>query len=80
MFNIDARGGGGGGGYSLISAQWGNGDVRPATVCFLEFLAKSEYRFYNFFCLNQGIDFIKFCFKNGIFSWTINSLHVCSMH
>ena len=28
------------------------------------------------FCLNrvQGIDFINFCLKQGIFSWTINSL------
>ena len=31
-----------------------------------------------FFCLNQGIDFINFCLKHGIFSWTINSLRVCS--
>ena len=30
------------------------------------------------FCLNQGIDFINFCLKRGIFSWTINSLCVCS--
>ena len=30
------------------------------------------------FCLNLGIDFINFCLKQGIFSWTINSLHVCS--
>ena len=30
------------------------------------------------FCLNQGIDFINFCLKQGIFSWTINSLRVCS--
>ena len=30
------------------------------------------------FCLNQGIDFINFCLKHGIFSWTINSLRVCS--
>ena len=30
------------------------------------------------FCLNQGIDFISFClYKQGIFSWTINSLRVC---
>ena len=27
------------------------------------------------FCLNQGIDFINFCLKEGIFSRTINSLH-----
>ena len=32
------------------------------------------------FCLNQGIDFINFCLKHGIFSWTINSLRVCSMN
>ena len=30
------------------------------------------------FCLNQGIDFINFCLKQGIFSWTINSLRLCS--
>ena len=30
------------------------------------------------FCLKQGIDFIIFCLKQGIFSWTINSLRVCS--
>ena len=30
------------------------------------------------FCLNQGIDCISFCLKQGIFSWTINSLRVCS--
>jgi len=30
------------------------------------------------FCLNQGIDVINFCLKYGIFSWTINSLRVCS--
>ena len=30
------------------------------------------------FCLTQGIDFISFCLKQGIFSWTINSLRVCS--
>ena len=23
------------------------------------------------FCLNQGIDFINFCLKKGIYSWTI---------
>ena len=28
----------------------------------------------SFFCLNQGIDFINFCLKKGIFSWTINRL------
>ena len=26
------------------------------------------------FCLEQVIDFINFCLKQGIFSWTINSL------
>ena len=30
------------------------------------------------FCLNKGIDFINFRLKQGIFSWTINSLPVCS--
>ena len=30
------------------------------------------------FCLNQGINFINFCLKKGIFSWTMNSLCVCS--
>ena len=30
------------------------------------------------FCLKQGIDFIIFCVKEGIFSWTINSLRVRS--
>ena len=30
------------------------------------------------FCLKEGIDFINFCVKQGIFSWTINSLRVCS--
>ena len=30
------------------------------------------------FRLNRGIDFISFCLKEGIFSWTINSLRVCS--
>ena len=30
------------------------------------------------FCLNQGTDFSNFCPKQGIFSWTINSLRVCS--
>ena len=31
------------------------------------------------FCLKQGIDFINFCLKQAvIFSWTINSLRVCS--
>ena len=30
------------------------------------------------FCLKQGIDFIIFCLKQGTFSWTINSLRVCS--
>ena len=29
-------------------------------------------------CLNQGIDFINFGFKRFIFSWTIDSLRVCS--
>ena len=24
--------------------------------------------------MNRGIDFINFCLKQGIFSWTINSL------
>ena len=30
------------------------------------------------FCLKQGIDFINFGFKRVIFSWTINSLRVCT--
>ena len=30
------------------------------------------------FCVNQGVDFINFCLKQGIFSWTINSLRLCS--
>ena len=30
------------------------------------------------FWLNQGIDFVNFCLKQDIFSWTINSLRVCS--
>ena len=30
------------------------------------------------FCLSQGIDLINFCLKQGTFSWTINSLRVCS--
>ena len=29
-------------------------------------------------CLNQVIDFINFGFKRVIFSWTINSLRLCS--
>ena len=29
------------------------------------------------FCLKLGIDFISFCLKQGIFSWTINSRRVC---
>ena len=44
-----------------------NGDVRPARECV-----------FRDFCLKQGIDFINFCLKQGIFSWTINSLRVCS--
>ena len=32
--------------------------MRPARVCFGDF------------CLEQGIDFITFCLKMGIFSWT----------
>ena len=34
--------------------------------------------FFSIFGPNQGIDFINFCLKQGIFSWTINSLRVCS--
>ena len=44
------------GGYSLIRAYI-NGDVRPARVCFSGFFLK------------QGIDFINFCLKQGIFSY-----------
>ena len=29
------------------------------------------------FCLKQVIDFINFWLKQGIFSWTINSLRLC---
>ena len=28
--------------------------------------------------LKQGIGFVNFCLKQGIFSWTINSLRICS--
>ena len=30
------------------------------------------------FRLRRGIDLINFCLKQGTFSWTINSLRVCS--
>ena len=29
-------------------------------------------------CLNQGIDLHYFCLEQGIFSWTINSVCLCS--
>ena len=44
---------------------------------FLDFCLKQGIDFI-IFCLNQGIDFINFCLKQGIFSWTIDSLRVCS--
>ena len=44
---------------------------------FREFCLKQGIDFI-IFCLNQGIDFINFCLKQGIFSWTINSLCLCS--
>ena len=63
---------GGGGVHSL------NGDVRPARVCFSGFFILNMVSILLFFCLNQRIGFINFCLKHGIFSWTINSLRVCS--
>ena len=45
---------------------------------FRDFCLKQGIDFIIFFCLNQGIDFISFCLKQGIFSWLINSLHLCS--
>ena len=54
---------GGGGGSPLYGL---NGDVRQPGEVFRDF------------CLKQGIDFIIFCLKQGIFSWTINSLPICS--
>ena len=44
---------------------------------FRDFCLKQGIDFIIFY-LNQGIDFINFCLKQGIFSWTINSLRVCS--
>ena len=49
---------------------------QPGNV-FRDFCLKQGIDFI-IFCLNQGIDFISFCHKQGIFSWTINSLRVCS--
>ena len=44
---------------------------------FRDFCLKQSIDFIIFW-LNQGIDFVNFCVKQGIFSWTINSLRVCS--
>ena len=51
--------------------------MRPARVCFSGFLSLTGYRFYHFLSY-QGIGFINFCLKQGIVSWTINSLRICS--
>ena len=56
---------GGGGGYSLTG------------YVFRDFCLKQGIDFI-IFCLYQRIDFSNFCLKQGIFSWTINSLYVCS--
>ena len=44
---------------------------------FRDFCLKKGINFI-IFCLSQGIDLINFCLKQGTFSWTINSLRVCS--
>ena len=54
------------GSYSLIRAH--DGDVRPAKVCFPDFVLNRVSILSFFFFVNQGIDLINFCLKEGIFS------------
>ena len=66
---------GGGGGVLHYKGLMGTCG-QPGNV-FRDFCLKPGIDFI-IFCLNQGIDFISFClYKQGIFSWTINSLRVC---
>ena len=66
------RGGGGVLHYKGLMGTCG----QPGYV-FRDFCLKSGIDFI-ISCLNQGIDFISFClYKQGIFSWTMNSLRVC---
>ena len=68
--------GGGGGGGVLPFKGLMETCGQPGYV-FRDFCFKQGIDFI-IFCLNQAIDFINFCLKQGIFSWTINSLRVCS--
>ena len=76
-------------GYCIVNT-WGAGGIIPykglmgtcgqPRYVFRDFCLKQGIDFI-IFCLNQGIDciyFIDFCPKQGIFSWAINSLRVCS--
>ena len=72
--------------YAGLRCYLGGGGVLPYKGL-MGMCGQSGYVFGDF-CLKQGIDFIIFvlirvsilsiCLKQGIFSWTINSLRVCS--
>ena len=66
-----------GGGGGLLPYKGLMGMCSQPEYVFRDFCLKQGIDFI-IFCLHQGIDFINFCLKQGIFSWTINSLRVCS--
>ena len=66
-----------GGGGGVLPYKGLMGTCGQPGYVFRDFCLKQGIDFI-IFCLNQGIDFINFCLKQGIFSWTINSLRVCS--
>ena len=68
---------GGGGGGGVLPYKGLMGTCGQPGYVFRDFCLKQGIDCI-IFCLNEGIDFISFCLKHGIFSWTINSLRVCS--
>ena len=67
-----------GGGGGVLPYKGLMGTCGQPGYVFRDFCLKQGIDFIIFW-LNQGIDFVNFCLKQGIFSWTINSLRVCSM-
>ena len=66
-----------GGGGGVLPYKGLMGTCGQSGYVFRDFCLKKGIDFI-IFCLSQGIDLINFCLKQGTFSWTINSLRVCS--
>ena len=65
------------GGGGVLPYKGLMGTCGQSGYVFRDFCLKKGIDFITF-CLSQGIDLINFCLKQGTFSWTINSLRVCS--